>query len=155
MMKNKYMIQALKLAKVATGHNDVPVGCIIVNFDGKIIGRGENQVEKNQNPTRHAEIVALEKACKKMQNKFLPNGCVAYITLEPCAMCATALSFARVSKIIFAADDVKGGAISGNSRIFETDRHLWQPEIVQDSEFAELSAQMLKDFFKNIRKSKY
>ncbi len=146
-----FMNQAFLLAKKAQQHGDVPIGAVIVR-DGTIIARGENRVQKSKNPTLHAEIVAINKACKKLGAKFL-DGCDLYVTLEPCAMCATAISFARIQNIYFAATDEKGGGITSNAKIFENDKHLWHPNIIQMDEYAEKSAKMLKDFFINLRKS--
>ena len=140
-----FMNQALILAKRAFNHKDVPIGAVIVR-DGKIIARGENRVQKLQNPTLHAEIVAINRACKKLGTKFLDD-CDIYITLEPCSMCATAISFARIKNIYFAATDEKGGGITTNSKIFDTDKHLWHPNIIQMSEYADKSAKLLRDFF--------
>ncbi len=147
-----FMKQALNLAIRAQSHNDVPIGAIIVK-DGKIIARGENQVQLHKNPTLHAEIVAINKACKKLGVKFL-DGCDIYISLEPCAMCATAISFARIRAIYFAAKDEKGGGLLNNARIYDTDRHLWKPEIHQQTEYADESAKLLRSFFKQCRKIK-
>ena len=145
-----FMNQAFLLAKRALTHNDVPIGAVIVR-DGKIIARGENRVQKSKNPTLHAEIVAINRACKKLNQKFLDD-CDIYVTLEPCAMCATAISFARIKNIYFAATDEKGGGITSNARIFETDKHLWKPNVIQMPEYAEQSAKLLKDFFAQMRK---
>ena len=147
-----FMNQAFLLAKKAYLHDDVPIGAVIVH-NGKIIARGENRVQKSKNPTLHAEIVAINKACKKLNQKFLDE-CDLYVTLEPCAMCATAASFARIRNIYFAATDEKGGGITTNARIFETDKHLWKPNIIQMPEYADKSAQMLRDFFKQHRNKK-
>ncbi len=147
-----FMNQAFLSAKKAYQHNDVPIGAVIVR-DGKIIARGENRVQKSKNPTLHAEIVAINHACKKLGQKFLDN-CDIYVTLEPCAMCATAISFARIKNIYFAAIDDKGGGITANARVFDTDKHLWKPNIVQLPEYADKSAEMLKDFFKKQRMNK-
>ncbi|MBD5391345.1 nucleoside deaminase [bacterium] len=144
------MKQALILANRAAAHDDVPIGAVIVR-DGKIIARGENRVQLKQNPTLHAEIVAINRACKKLGQKFLDD-CDIYVSLEPCAMCATAISFARMRNIYFAAADVKGGGITANARIFDTDRHLWRPGITQMPEYADASAEMLRTFFKQRRK---
>lgn len=144
------MKQALISARRAAAHEDVPIGAVIVR-DGVIIARGENQVQLRRDPTLHAEIVALRRACKKLGQKFLDD-CDIYVTLEPCAMCATAISFARIRNIYFAATDEKGGGITSNSRIYETDRHLWRPTVTQIPEFAEESAMMLRDFFAARRK---
>ena len=144
------MKQAIILAKRAYAHGDVPIGAVIVR-DGKIIARGENKVQQKQNPTLHAEIVAIDRACKKLGQKFLDD-CDIYVTLEPCAMCATAISFARIRNIYFAATDEKGGGIIANARIYETDRHLWKPAVHQMPEYSGESAEMLRDFFKERRK---
>lgn len=144
------MNQAITCARRAFLHDDVPIGAVIVR-DGKIIARGENQVQLRKNPTLHAEIVAINRACKKLGTKFLDN-CDIYVSLEPCAMCATAISFARIKNVYFAATDEKGGCITSNSRIYETDKHLWKPDVHQMPEFADVSAQMLRDFFRVRRK---
>lgn len=143
------MTQVLNLAHHAGENGDVPIGAVIVR-DGKIIARGENLVQRKQNPTLHAEIVAINRACKKLGTKFLDD-CDIYVSLEPCAMCATAISFARIRNIYFAAADEKGGGITSNARVFDTDRHLWRPNIVQLPEYADESAKLLRDFFKQRR----
>ena len=140
------MNQAILCAHRAMQHDDVPIGAVIVR-DGKIIARGENRVQQKQNPTLHAEIVAINRACKKLGTKFLDD-CDIYVSLEPCAMCATAISFARIKNIYFAATDEKGGGITSNARIFDTDKHLWKPNIHQIPEYASESAKMLRDFFR-------
>ncbi|MBR2285945.1 MAG: nucleoside deaminase [Alphaproteobacteria bacterium] len=145
-----FMKQALILATRAFAHDDVPIGAVIVR-DGKIIARGENRVQKNHNPMLHAEIVAINNACKKLGTKFLDD-CDIYVSLEPCAMCATAISFARIRHIYFAASDEKGGGITANARIFDTDKHLWHPEITQIPEYADESAKLLREFFALRRK---
>ncbi len=147
-----FMKQALNLARHAKTHDDVPIGAVIVR-NGKIIARGENEVQKKKNPILHAEIVAINKACKKLGLKFL-NDCDIYVTLEPCAMCATAISFARIKNIYYAADDEKGGGINHNAKIYDTDRHLWKPHVVKVSDFSEESSELLKEFFSERRKIK-
>jgi len=144
-----YMLQAFICANRAASHDDVPIGGVIV-MNGKIIARGRNQVQLKQNPTLHAEIDAINKATKKLGQKFLTD-CEIYVTLEPCAMCAVAISYARIKKIYFAATDEKGGAILHNAEIFKTDKHLFKPEIIHVPEYAEKSAQLLKKFFKSKR----
>lgn len=140
------MNQAILCAHRAMQHDDVPIGAVIVR-DGKIIARGENRVQQKQNPTLHAEIVAINRACKKLGTKFLDD-CDIYVSLEPCAMCATAISFARIKNIYFATTDEKGGGITSNARIFDTDKHLWKPNIHQIPEYANESAKMLRNFFR-------
>lgn len=145
-----FMKQALISATRAFAHDDVPIGAVIVR-DGKIIARGENMVQLKRNPTLHAEIVAINRACKKLGQKFL-DGCDIYVSLEPCAMCATAISFARIRHIYFAATDEKGGGVTANARIFDNDKHLWHPEITQLPEYADDSAKLLREFFALRRK---
>lgn len=145
------MNQAIILARKAFAHDDVPIGAVIVR-DGKIIARGENRVQLKRNPTLHAEIVAINRACKKFGTKFLDD-CDIYVSLEPCAMCATAISFARIRNVYFAATDEKGGGITANARIFDTDKHLWKPKIQQMPEYADESAALLREFFKLRRKN--
>jgi tRNA(adenine34) deaminase len=140
------MEQAIILAKRAAYHDDVPVGAVIMR-GYVVIARGENRVQLKNNPTLHAEMVAINRACKKLGSKFL-DGCEIYVSLEPCAMCATAISYARIGRIHFAARDEKGGGIFSNARVFETDNHLWQPEIIEHPEHAAESAQLLKEFFR-------
>ena len=144
-----FMNQAFILANKALSHDDVPIGAVIVK-NGKIIARGENKVQQSKNPTLHAEIVAINRACKKLNSKFLDD-CDLYVTLEPCGMCTTAISLARIRNVYFAAQDVKGGAILHNARIYENDKHLWQPNVYEMPEYSEQSAQMLKQFFAKLR----
>ena len=144
-----FMNQAFISAKKALAHDDVPIGAVIVKGD-KIIARGENRVQKSKNPTLHAEIVAINRACKKLNAKFL-DGCDLYVTLEPCSMCATAISFARIQNVYFAARDEKGGGVLNNAKIFDNDKHLWKPTVHEMPEYAEQSAQMLKQFFAQLR----
>ena len=146
-----FMNQAISMARRAYAHDDVPIGAVIVR-DGKIIARGENQVQLRKNPTLHAEIVAINRAVKKLGVKFL-DGCDVYVSLEPCAMCATALSLARIRNIYFAATDNKGGGITTNARVFDTDAHLWKPNVIQLHEFADESAELLREFFRARRKT--
>lgn len=144
------MKQALNLALRAAAHEDVPIGAVIVH-NGRIIARGENQVQLRKNPTLHAEIVAINRACKKMGHKFLDN-CDIYVSLEPCAMCATAISLARIKNVYFAATDEKGGGITSNARVYETDHHLWKPVVQQIPQYADDAATMLREFFAARRK---
>lgn len=146
------MKQAIISAKRACAHDDVPIGAVIVR-DGHIVARGENQVQKKSDPVLHAEIVAIRRACKKLGTKFLDN-CDIYVTLEPCAMCATAISFARIRNVFFAATDIKGGGITANARVYDTDKHLWKPDVMQVPEYADASAQLLQAFFRARRTNK-
>ncbi|MDR0803836.1 MAG: nucleoside deaminase [Rickettsiales bacterium] len=130
------MKQVIKQAIRAAAHNDVPVGAVIVQ-NGRIIARGENQIELRGDPTLHAEIVAIRRACKKIKNKFLTD-CDIFVSLEPCQMCRTAISLARIRRVYFAAPD--------NDR-----KNPWNAEIIHAPEFSAQSSELLKTFFRNKR----
>ena len=147
--KDDFMREAMKCAMRAGKHDDVPIGAVIVK-NGKIIARGENRVQKKLDPLEHAEMVAIRTACKKLEKKFLDN-CDIYVTLEPCAMCATAISLARIKRIIYAAEDPKGGGISCGAKVYETDLHLFKPMVEKDSVYSDTSSKLLKGFFKKLR----
>lgn len=106
----KYMLLALKEAKKAEKHGDVPIGTIIIK-NNKVISKGHNKKEKKQNVTRHAEIEAIEKACRKMKTWHLEE-CEIYTTVEPCTMCYGAIEQARIKKIVFGAKNENFGYIS-------------------------------------------
>jgi tRNA(adenine34) deaminase len=149
-MKN-FMEAAIGCAEKAARRGDVPVGAVIARA-GKIVSRGENRVQLKRNPTLHAEIVAIDRACRKLGAKFLDD-CEIYVSLEPCAMCAAAISLARISRVIFAARDEKGGAVLHGARVFDTAKNLWKPDVAEAPEFAGRSAALLREFFKSRRKS--
>ena len=146
---NLFMREAMRCAVRALRHDDVPIGAVIVK-NGVIIARGENRVQKGRDPTAHAEMIAIRSAAKKLGQKFLDN-CDIYVSLEPCAMCAAAISFARIKRLVFAADDPKGGGVNYGARVYETDPHLWKPAIEKDNDYSDTSSKMLRDFFKKIR----
>ncbi len=110
-MKLEFMKEAIAIAK--TSDKDIPIGAIIVK-DGKIIAKAVNRREKNQNTVHHAEILAIEKANKKLKNWRL-NGCEMYVTLEPCPMCASAILQARIDKLYFGTPDLLNGAFGSKS----------------------------------------
>ena len=115
--EEKYIKLALKEAQKALFKDEVPIGCVIVK-DNKVIARGYNLRESKKDVTKHAEIVAIEKACKKLNSWRLVD-CEIYVTLEPCPMCAGAIYQARIKRLIFGADDPKGGAVGGNFNLYE------------------------------------
>ena len=136
------------LAEQATAVGEVPVGAVIVDpKTGEIVAEAHNQPIADQDPTAHAEIRALRIAAKKLGNYRLP-GLHMYVTLEPCAMCAGAISLARLEKLIFAADDPKGGAIVHGPRFFEQPTCHWRTEIEQDTANAPQASALLTSFFK-------
>ena len=142
------MQRALDLARQAAEAGEVPVGAVICDGEtGRVLGEGRNQPIATHDPTAHAEIAAIRAACKAAGNYRL-TGATLYVTLEPCAMCAGAISFARLGRVVFAAADKKGGAVVNGPRFFEQATCHWRPEILQDEKFASEAASLLRDFFR-------
>lgn len=144
----KYMLEAIKEAKKSASLDEVPVGAVIVKDNG-IIARGHNLREKTNDPTSHAEIVAIRKACKKL-NSWRLEDCTIYVTIEPCAMCAGTLLWTRIAKIVYGASDPKGGAIKSSFELFKVKNINHHPEIkggVLENECGSL----MSDFFKKKR----
>ncbi|MEO1408074.1 MAG: nucleoside deaminase, partial [Pseudomonadota bacterium] len=126
------MERALELAREAAERSEVPVGAVIIAPDtGEILGEGANGPIAAHDPTAHAEIVAIRAAAAKIENYRL-TGLHLYVTLEPCVMCAGAISMARIGKVIFAAADEKGGAIIHGPCFFDQPTCHWRPEVEQD-----------------------
>jgi len=150
MIKNDeyFMNQALLQARKALVLDEVPVGAIIVKND-KIIARGHNLREKSSDPTAHAEIIAIRKACKKIKAWRL-DGCRIYVTVEPCPMCAGALLWTRIDAIIYGTKDPKGGALGSSFNLFEQKNLNHHPQVIggiMDRECGRL----VSDFFKTKR----
>lgn len=146
-----HMIRAIALARAAADVGEVPVGAVIVDPEtDEIIAEGFNAPIAGHDPTAHAEIVAIRAAAMKRGNYRLP-GLDLYVTLEPCAMCAGAISFARLRRVIFAARDEKGGAVVSGARFFEQATCHWRPEIIEDTGSATESAELLREFFRRRR----
>lgn len=138
---------AIDVASSATRTGDVPVGAIVINSDGIIIGKGFNEREANNDPTAHAEIVAIRSAASRLQNSRL-DGCTLIVTLEPCAMCAGAIAQSRISKVIFGAWDEKAGAVGSIWDVLRDPRSIFKVEVsagILEKECAVL----LTDFFKD------
>lgn len=145
---NSWMRRALSLAREAGLSDEVPVGAVVVDPDtGEIVGEGHNRPIATHDPTAHAEIMALRDAAERRQNYRL-TGLHLYVTLEPCAMCAGAISFARISKLVFAAGDPKGGAVMHGPKLFEQPTLHWRPDWEQDMASAVEAGAMLQDFFR-------
>ena len=108
MDREKYMSLALELAREAADNGEVPVGCVIADGEGRVIGRGHNLVETLADPTAHAEMQALTAAASTLGGKYL-QGCTLYVTVEPCIMCAGAIGWAQVGRVVWGADDPKKG----------------------------------------------
>ena len=144
----RYMVKALQLAERAYEEGEIPVGAIVV-LNNQIIGKGYNQVEKLKDPTAHAEMIALSAACDTIGNKYLKHATL-YVTLEPCPMCAGALVWSKIDKVVYGASDPKAGACGSVLNILNNSDFNHRPEIIQgileqDSEF------LLKSFFSSKR----
>lgn len=134
-MEEKYMKIALQQARTAFNNGDVPVGAVIIK-NGEIISRAYNRRERDQDATAHAEIIAIKKACRRL-NSWRLNDCVMYVTLEPCSMCMGAIQQSRISKVIYGTKNIK--EVSG----------LLQVEY--NNLFEDESTQLLQTFFQNRR----
>ncbi len=142
---------ALEAAQAAAAAGETPVGAVVLDpATGEVIAVGANQPIGTHDPTAHAEIVALRAAALKVGNYRL-TGLTLVVTLEPCAMCAGAISHARIGRLVFGAEDAKGGAVVNGPRVFEQPTCHWRPTVV-GGVLAEESAVLLKGFFKARRK---
>ena len=146
---NLIMQAALSLAKVAADKGDVPVGAIVVNDAGEILGTGQNLREQNNDPTAHAEIVALRNASEKLGSWRLDD-LTLVVTLEPCAMCAGAILQSRVKRLVFAAWDEKAGAVGSVMDVIRDPRALTKVEVITGVMEKECS-EVLTDFFNTKR----
>lgn len=145
-----YMDLAIEKAKEAAANDEVPVGAVIVDSKtGKVIAAAGNRTVDAKDPTAHAEILAIKIACKKMKEARLPD-CDMYVTLEPCPMCAQAISFARIRRLYYGAADIKGGGVENGPRIFNSSSCHHKPEIYSGINIEE-TVKLLKDFFKSRR----
>jgi tRNA(adenine34) deaminase len=140
---------ALEAADHAAAHQDVPVGCVIVAPDGRLLARGENRREVDGDPTAHAELVAVRRAAEAL-GQWRLDGCTLVVTLEPCAMCAGAAVNARVRRIVFGATDPKAGAVTSRFGVGVDDqlnhRFDWTAGVLADD-----CVQRLQEFFRRLR----
>ncbi|MDE6189213.1 MAG: tRNA adenosine(34) deaminase TadA [Clostridia bacterium] len=150
--KEKYMRMALKQARKAASEDEVPVGAVIVR-NGEVVAKAFNRKEKKTCSNFHAEIVAIEKACKKIGDWRL-NECDIFVTLEPCAMCAGALINARIGNIYFGAYDSKAGCCGTLYDLPADKRFNHRPKIIEGGILQEQCAGALSEYFQNKRKSK-
>ena len=148
-MKEKFMRLALAQAKKAAAIGEMPVGAVVVRNE-EVISRGYNKRETKKNALLHAEIIAIERACKKLGGWRLP-GCELYVTLEPCPMCAGAILNSRIQRVYFGASDVKSGC--AGSRINLLDMNLCNYSLKADGGILEDEcSKIIKDFFRDLRK---
>jgi len=145
-----YMQMALDEAEAAARRGEVPVGAILVDASGQVVARSGNAPIALDDPTAHAEILAIREACYGAENYRL-SGATLYVTLEPCTMCAGAISNARIKRVVYGASDPKGGAVESGVRFFEQPSCHHKPE-VKSGLLAERSSFLLKSFFKARRK---
>jgi tRNA(adenine34) deaminase len=138
------MDDALAEARGAQAAGEVPVGCVIVR-DGAVIARAANRTLRDRDPTAHAEILAIRQTAAALGSERLTD-CDLYVTLEPCAMCAAAISFARVRRLYFGAADPKGGAVENGVRFFSSPTCHHRPEVYGGMGESEAAA-LLKEFF--------
>lgn len=150
-MQEKFMRQAIKQAQIALKEDEVPIGAVIV-LDGLVIARAHNKMEKKQLATAHAEILAIDKACKKLKSWRL-DGAEIYVTVEPCAMCAGAIANARISKVYFGAYESKSGCATSKYPVL-TDNGLNHSVEYQGGIMLDVCANMLKNYFKAKRVKK-
>lgn len=149
-MKN-WMEEALNMAKRAYKKNEVPIGAVIVK-DGKIISKAYNQREKKQNAIKHAEIIAIDKACKKLKSWRL-DGCTLFVTLEPCPMCSGAICNARIDKVVYASSE-KTSQDNLCEMILQSNRLNHKVLLEQDKNFEREASNLLTNFFKEKRQIK-
>ena len=146
---DKFMKEALKEAKKAYIKNEVPIGAVIVK-DGKIISRAHNLREQKQNSLCHSEILAINKACKKL-NTWRLDGAELYVTLEPCLMCAGAISQCRIKKVIIGAMDSKNGCVGSIANVFDINT---THKVEYEYNIQEECSEIISNFFKELRKFK-
>jgi len=147
---NSFMEQALEQAKIAFKKDEVPVGCVIVNSQtNQILSKTYNQNIELKDPTAHAEVLAIREACKKLKSDRLTN-CDLYVTLEPCSMCATAISLAGIRRVYYGANNPKEGAIENGAKIYKNKFCCYVPEVYSGILERECGL-LLKEFFKSKR----
>ena len=150
MRDEDYMHEALAEAQAAARRGEVPVGAVLVNAEGEIIARAHNAPIAIDDPTAHAEILTIRDGAYHLRNYRL-TGCTLYVTLEPCTMCAGAISNARIARLVYGASDPKGGAVENGVVFFKQNTCHHRPE-VKGGILADQSARLLKDFFRARRK---
>ncbi|MFN0115844.1 MAG: nucleoside deaminase [Paracoccaceae bacterium] len=140
-----HMDAALAEAREAAGRGEVPVGAVVVAPDGRVVARAGNRTRELADPTAHAEVLALRAACAAAGSERLP-GHALYVTLEPCAMCAAAISYARIVRLVYGAADPKSGGVAHGARVFAHPQCHHAPEVV-DGIGAGAAERLLREFF--------
>lgn len=137
---------ALAEAQEAAGRGEVPVGAVLLSAEGEVLAQSGNRIVEKKDPTAHAEIEVIRAAAALLNNERL-TGTTLYVSLEPCAMCVGAIAMARVARVVFAAEDPKGGAVIHGPRFFEQPTCHHHPEIARAGD-AEAAGRVLKEFFR-------
>lgn len=149
-LQHTYMSRALEEAKKAAERDEVPIGAVLVDREsGKIIAADGNRTRELNDPTAHAEIMVIREGCRIKNAQRIPE-CDLYVTLEPCTLCATAISFARIGKLSYGAEDSKGGAVNSGVRFYEQHTCHHKP-VIESGIIREACSNILKDFFKKKR----
>ncbi|MCL2638537.1 MAG: tRNA adenosine(34) deaminase TadA [Oscillospiraceae bacterium] len=143
-----FMLLALEEAKKAAALNEIPVGAVVIDADGKIIGTGYNLTERESSPLRHAELIAIEKAARHLNSRRLSD-CTVYVTLEPCPMCAGAISSARIKRLVYGAFDEKSGAVASLLNLY--DYPVNHKPMVRSRVLETECGAILSEFFKRLR----
>ena len=146
MTDDEIMAVAMEEAAAAGARGEVPVGAVLVGSDGQILARDGNRILERHDPTAHAEMLVMRKAAEMLANERL-TGASLFVTLEPCAMCACAASFARISRVVFAAEDPKGGAVLNGPLFYAQPTCHHRPKVTRAGD-ANAAGALLKDFFK-------
>ena len=144
-----FMNEALVEAKAAGARGEVPVGAVVVSSAGAVIGRGGNETRALNDPSAHAEILAIRRACAVVGSERL-IGCSLWVTLEPCPMCAAAIGFARIERLYFGASDAKSGGVDHGPRIYQSSSAHHVPEVYRGAS-EDQCAVLLRDFFEKKR----
>ncbi len=143
-----YIKKAISAAKLAEKQDEVPIGAVVV-LDGKIIARGHNKREQTNDPTTHAEVEAIRKACKKLNSWRIPN-CEIYVTVEPCPMCAALISSSRIKRVIYGAPDIKGGSLNEEFNLYKSAKLNHYPEVT-GGVLKDECATLVSNYFKKKR----
>ena len=146
---NHHMTTALVLARDAMAEGEVPVAAIITNAEGEVIAKASNRVERDGDPTAHAEMLAIREAVAQLGQQRL-NDCDLWVTLEPCPMCAGAIAHARLRRVYYGAEDPKSGGVSHGARVFNHPTCHHKPEVYSGIS-GEAASQLLKEFFQSKR----
>lgn len=140
-----HMDAALAEARAAAARGEVPVGAVVIGADGEVLARAGNRTRELRDPSAHAEMLAIRAACAALGQERLPD-CDLYVTLEPCAMCAGLISFARIRRLYYGAADAKSGGVAEGARVFEQPQCHHRPEVYAGIAERE-AAEILSEFF--------